>query len=187
MNSHLWWVHAHWFPHNLLSYDHVWAHPCLLTPPHRRRTGSSSGAMHRGVWFDLGGVSQLTFWRQGWILDPVIFIFYFVRLPLCNKYSDYFVTFISIHSVIIYVVFFGACMRCTRLCSLKPGCDRSGIRGMLTVGRNLDRNGHNHYLLTLLWFFSYLNLFSSISALLWLFLPFLSKDKCGFHTLKSCA
>jgi hypothetical protein len=32
-------------------------------------------------------------------------------------------TFISIHSVIIYVVFFGACMRCTRLCSLKPGCD----------------------------------------------------------------
>jgi hypothetical protein len=32
-------------------------------------------------------------------------------------------TFISIHSVIIHVVFFGACMRCTRLCSLKPGCD----------------------------------------------------------------
>jgi hypothetical protein len=31
------------------------------------------------------------------------------------------VTFISIHSVIIYVVFFGACMRCTRLCSLNPG------------------------------------------------------------------
>jgi hypothetical protein len=24
---------------------------------------------------------------------------------------------------------------------LKPGCDRSGIRGMLTVGRNLDRIG----------------------------------------------
>jgi hypothetical protein len=37
----------------------------------------------------------------------------------------------------------------------KSGCDRSGIRGMLTVGRNLDRNGHNHYLLTLLWFFLY--------------------------------
>jgi hypothetical protein len=31
----------------------------------------------------------LTLWRQGWILDPAIFIFYFVRLPLCNKYSDY--------------------------------------------------------------------------------------------------
>jgi hypothetical protein len=25
--------------------------------------------------------------------------------------------------------------------ALKPGCDRSGIRGMLTVGRNLDRTG----------------------------------------------
>jgi hypothetical protein len=42
---------------------------------------------------------------------------------------------------------------------LKPWCDRSGIRGMLTVGRNLDRNGHNHYLLTLLWFFLYFSRF----------------------------
>ena len=44
---------------------------------------------------------------------------------------------------------------------LKPGCDRSGIRGMLTVGRNLDRNGQNSYLLTLLWFFSKLILIFS--------------------------
>jgi hypothetical protein len=50
---------------------------------------------------------------------------YFVRLPLCNKYLDYIVTFISIHSVIIYVVFFGACMRCTRLCPLNPGVTES--------------------------------------------------------------
>jgi hypothetical protein len=128
-----------------------------VSHPHRRRTGGSCGATYRGVWFDLGGVSQLTFWCQGWILDPVIFIFYFVRLLLCNKYSDYIVTFISIHSVIIYGVFFDACMRCTRLCPLKPGCYRSGIRGMLTVGRNLDRNGQNPYLLTLFWFFLYLS------------------------------
>jgi hypothetical protein len=33
---------------------------------------------HRGVRFDLGGVSQLTFWRQGWILVRSIFVFYFV-------------------------------------------------------------------------------------------------------------
>jgi hypothetical protein len=115
--------------------------PLLSHTPHRRRSGGSRGATHRGVRFDLGGVSQLTFWRQGWILDPVIFIFYFVRAPLCNKYSDYIVTFISIHSVIIYVVFFGACMRCISLLFIKTGCDRSGIRGMLTIGRNLDRNG----------------------------------------------
>jgi hypothetical protein len=100
-----------------------------VSHPHRRRTGGSSGATQRGVRFDLGGVSQLTFWRQGWILDPVIFIFYFVRLLLCNKYSDYIVTFISIHSVIIYVVFFGACMRCTRLCPLKLGVTLSQGRG----------------------------------------------------------
>jgi hypothetical protein len=38
------------------------------------------------------------------------------------------VTFISIHSVIICVIFFGACMRCIRLCPLKPGCDiKQGI------------------------------------------------------------
>jgi hypothetical protein len=101
--------------------------PSLSDTPHRRRTGGSSGATPRGVRFDLGGGSQLAFWRQRWILDPVIFIFYFVRLPLCNKYSDYIVTFISIHSVIIYVVFFGTCMRCTRLCPLKPGCDNKGV------------------------------------------------------------
>jgi hypothetical protein len=63
--------------------------PLLSHTPHRRRTGGSRGATHRGVRFDLGGVSQLTLWHQGWILDPFIFIFYFVRLPLCNKYSDY--------------------------------------------------------------------------------------------------
>jgi hypothetical protein len=40
------------------------------------------------------------------------------------------------------------------LVPLKPECDRSGIRGMLTIGRNLDRTGQplieldNPYLLT---------------------------------------
>jgi hypothetical protein len=110
----------HIIPHNLLSDEHVWAHPCCLTPP-RRRTGGSGGATPRGVWLDLGGVSQLTLWHQGWTLVWSIFIFYFVRLLICNKYSDYIVTFISIHSVIICVVFFGAYMRCTQLCPLNPG------------------------------------------------------------------
>jgi hypothetical protein len=70
-----------------------------------------------------------------------IFIFYFVRLPQCNKYSDVIVIFISIHSVIIYVVFFGACMRCTRLCPLNLGVTEVVSEEMLTVGRNLERNG----------------------------------------------
>jgi hypothetical protein len=110
---------CHIIPHNLLSDEHVWAHPCCLTHPHRRRTGGSRGATTRSSirsrWclpIDL---------RQGRSLVCFIFTFYFVRLPLCNKYSDYIVTIISIHSVIIYVVFFDTCMRCTRLCPLKPG------------------------------------------------------------------
>ena len=97
------------------------------TSPHRRITGGSRGATRRGVRFDLGGVSQLTLWRQGWTLVRFIFVIYFVRLPLCNKYSDFIVTFISIHFVIIYVVFFGACMRYTRLCLFKPECDSSPL------------------------------------------------------------
>jgi hypothetical protein len=140
MNSHLWWVHAHYSPQLVERWTCV-SSPLLSHTSHRRRTSGSSGATHRGVRFDLGGVSQLTFWRQGWILDPFIFIFYFVRLPLCNKYSDVIVTFISIHSVIICVVFFGACMRCTRLCSLNPGVTEVVSEEMLTVGWNLDRNG----------------------------------------------
>jgi hypothetical protein len=47
--------------------------------PHRRRTGGSGGATQRGVWYDLGGVSQLTYWHQGWSLVRFIFIFYFCK------------------------------------------------------------------------------------------------------------
>jgi hypothetical protein len=120
MNSHLWWVHAYYSPQLVERWTCV-SLPLLSHTPHRRSTGGSSGATQRGVWLDLGGISQLTLWRQGWTLVCFIFIFYFVRLPLCYKYSDYIVTFISIHSVIICVVFFGAYMRCSRLCPLNPG------------------------------------------------------------------
>jgi hypothetical protein len=89
--------------------------------PHRRRTGGPRGAAPQGVRLDLGGVSQSTLWSQGWTLVCFTFIIYFVRLPLCNKYFYDIVTFISIHSVIICVVFFGAYMRCPRLYPLNPG------------------------------------------------------------------
>jgi hypothetical protein len=118
--------------------------------PHRRRTCGPGGAAQLGVRLDLGGVSQSTLWRQGWTLVCFIFIFYFVRLLLCNKYFYDIVTFISIHSVIICVVFFGAYMRHTRLYPLNPGVTEVVSEEMLTVGRNLDRNGQNPYLLTLL-------------------------------------
>jgi hypothetical protein len=56
--------------------------------------------------------------------------FIFVRLPLCNKYSNVIMVFISIQSVIIYVVFFDACMRCIRLCTLNPGVTLRRERGI---------------------------------------------------------
>ena len=143
---------CHIIPHNLLSDEHVWAHPCCLTPLHRRRTGGSRGVTYRGVRFDLGGVSPSRLLRQQWSLVHFIFIFYFIiRLPLCNKYSGVIVRFISIHSVIIYVVFFGACMRGTWLCPLNPGVTEVVSQEMLTVGWNLDRNGQTlHSYLTLI-------------------------------------
>jgi hypothetical protein len=147
----------HIIPHNLLSDEHMWAHPCCLTtPPHSRRTGGPGGAAQRGVWLDLGGVSHSTLWRQGWTLVRFIFIFYFARLPLCNKYFYGIVTFISIHSVILCVVFFGTYLRCTRLYLLNSGTEVVSEE-ISPVGRNLDRNGQNHYLLTLLWFFLHLS------------------------------
>jgi hypothetical protein len=120
MNSHIWWVHATLFPTTCWAMN-MSELTLAVSHPHRRRTGGSRGATQRGVWSDLSGVSQLTLWRQGWSLVCFIFIFYFVRLPQYIKYSDVIVTFISIHYVIICVVFFGAYMRCTRLCPLNPG------------------------------------------------------------------
>jgi hypothetical protein len=103
---------------------------CELTlavspPPHRSRTGGSRGATHRGVRFGLGGVSQLTFWRQGWILDPFIFIFYFVRLTLCNKYLDYCDIYLYTLCYYICCLLWGMYEMHPAL-SLKTGCDKKG-------------------------------------------------------------
>jgi hypothetical protein len=48
------------------------------------------------------------------------------------------VTFISIHSVIIYVVFFGACMRCTRLCLLKLGVTFEKRKTLTSKQKSID-------------------------------------------------
>jgi hypothetical protein len=72
--------------------------------------------------------------------------------------------------------------------SLKPGCDRSGIRGVLTVGRNLDRIGQPYLLTFAILILSKLFLIFSHLLLLYSNYSYLfaSKDKSGFHTLKSC-
>jgi hypothetical protein len=127
MKYHLWWVHAYYSSQLVERWTCV-SSPVLSHTPHRRRTGGSSGATQRGVWLDLGGVSQLTLWRQGCTSVRFIFISFFVGLPLCNKYFYGIVTFISIHTVIICVVFFDAYMRCAWLYPLNPGVTTRDIK-----------------------------------------------------------
>jgi hypothetical protein len=173
MNSHLWWVHAHYSPRLVEIWSFVSSYLRYINPPQEKNRWPWRSRTTRSR-LDLGDVSQSTLWRQGWTLVRFIFIIYFVRLPLCNKYFYDIVTFISIHYVIICVVFFSAYMRCTRLYPLNPSVTEVVSEEMLIVGRNLDRNGQNHYLLTLLWFFLYLSWSClTFAVLLWLFLSFL--------------
>jgi hypothetical protein len=59
-------------------------------------------------------------------------------------------TFISM-PLLLYVLFFlGAHMRRTRRYPLNPSVTKVVSEEMLTVGRNLNKNGQNPYLLTLL-------------------------------------
>ena len=61
----------------------------------------------------------------------------------------------------------GACMRCTRLYPLKPGVTEVVSEEMLTVERNLDRNGQTlTYLPHSDSFYTYLDLVSPSTILL---------------------
>jgi hypothetical protein len=106
---HITWISTFWWVHATLFPTTCWAmNMCELTlavsHPHRRRIGGLRGATQRGVRF-------LVDLCQGWSLVRAIFIFYFCKTSDMYKYSDYIMTFISIHFVILYVVFFEACMR----------------------------------------------------------------------------
>jgi hypothetical protein len=103
--------------------------PLLSHTPHRRSTSGSRGTTQRGVWFDLGGVSQLTFWRQRCILDPVIFIFHFVRLPLCNKYSDYY-------DIYLYTLCYYICCLLWRMYEMHPALSLKFRCDKVFVGPN---------------------------------------------------
>jgi hypothetical protein len=48
---------------------------------------------------------------------------------------------LSLYTLLLYVLSSLAHIWDAPGFALKSGCDRSGIRGMLTIGRNLDRNG----------------------------------------------
>jgi hypothetical protein len=131
----------HIIPHSLLSDERIWAHPCCthILPCQGQVLQDEE---HEGCRdeFVRGLGRRLPVSYGCWI---VVFVWcnYLIilhRTPLYIK--D--VTFVSIPWVII----------CVRLdpsthfirawvWPSKSGCDRSGIRAMLIVGRNLDRTG----------------------------------------------
>jgi hypothetical protein len=91
----------HIIPHNLLSDEHVWAHPCCLTLP----------PQEKNMWFKWSHASRSSI-RSSWRL-PVDFLaprmnfrscyiyLLFCRLPLCNKYSNY--CDIYLHTLCYYI------------------------------------------------------------------------------------
>jgi hypothetical protein len=154
--------------------------PLLSHTPHRRRTGGSRGATSRSsIWSRWRLPVDLLAPRMDLVRS--IFIFYFVRLPLCIKYSDYC-------DIYLYTLCYYICCLLWRMyemhsaLSLKIGCDRSGIRGMLTVGRHLDRNWQT--LAYLPYSDSFLNLSSSFLIYFRFTLIILTFP---FTLLRSCA
>jgi hypothetical protein len=125
MSPHHKWAHAHYSPH-LLSNERLWAHSCYK--PSRWRVGTAGGGLLRWVWWDLGVISQLTVGAEDivilvWFIYLFIYLFiicYFVRH---SRYIIKFVTFVSIHWVIVCVYFDLAHIWDAPGVATKSGCD----------------------------------------------------------------
>ena len=116
---------CHIIPHNLLSDERIWAHSCYLTPPHRRRTGSSGGATRRGVWSDLGGVSQSTL-APTILSSFYIYLYFVLSLPLCNKYSDV-LWHLSLYTLLLYMLSSWRMYEMHPALSFKTGCYKNPV------------------------------------------------------------
>jgi hypothetical protein len=175
MSSHLWRVHAHYSPQLVERWMYV-SSLLLSHTPHRSRTGIAGWGAWRMLWW-VRERSRPSSLNQLWVagsLSPydVIILFIFVQNTyyIVNMWhsflyheSSYVWDLVLAHLVIISRLGLGAPE--TRV--WQKWYERN-----LTVGRNLDRTGQP--LFTYLFYSdSFLNLFSTLSALLWLFLPFL--------------
>jgi hypothetical protein len=144
MNSHLWRVHSHYSPQLVERWTYV-SSLLLSHTPHRSRTGTAEWGAWRMLWW-VREWSRPSSPSQLWVAGPlspynVIIYLFCIELLLYSKV----VTFDHVPWFIICVRLGpstpGDYVRARVLVPLKPGCDRCGIRGMLTVGRNLDRTG----------------------------------------------
>jgi hypothetical protein len=137
MNSHLLWVHVTLFPTTCWAMNMCELTLAVSHPPHRSRTGTTEWS----AWWMMRCVrersrssspSRLSGAKD--ILDPTIFIFYFVSLPLYNKYSDY--CDIYLYTLCDYICcllwrmyemhsalsFKPGCYTAAQLCSLQSPC-----------------------------------------------------------------
>ena len=145
MSSHLWRVHAHYSPQLVERWTYVSSLLLSHIPPHRSRAGTTGWGAWRMLWCARERSrpsSPSKLWVAG-PLSPYNVIIYLFCTELLLYSKD--VTFDPVPWFIICVRLGpstpGDYVRARVLVPLKPGCDRSGIRGMLTVGRNLDRTG----------------------------------------------
>jgi hypothetical protein len=132
----------HIIPHNLLSDERMWAHPCLLYshPPGQEQVpqDEAHGGYCDEIVRGLGRRLPVTL-VAGSLSSYDVIILYRTLLYILMMWhsflyheSSYVWDLILAHLVIISRTGFGP---------LKSVCDRSGIRAMLNVVRSLDRNG----------------------------------------------
>jgi hypothetical protein len=111
-------------PHYSPRLVELWTYVSSLllshTPPHRRRAGGSGGATRRGVWSDLGGVSQLTL-APTILSSFYIYLYFVIRLPLCNKYSDV-LWHLSLYTLLLYMLSSWRMYEMHPALSFKTGC-----------------------------------------------------------------
>jgi hypothetical protein len=128
MNSHLLVSSCHIIPHNLLSDEHVWAHPCCLTPP----------PQEKNRWFKRSHIVWSSI-RSRWHL-PVDFMAPRMILSSCYIYLLFLYDFcyvtstliilwhLSLYILLLYMLSSWCMYEMHPALSLKTGCDRSGIR-----------------------------------------------------------
>jgi hypothetical protein len=116
----------HIIPHDLLSYERMWAHSCCLTPPQEknrwfRRSHKARSSIRSRCRLPVDFLAPRMDFRSCYI------IFYFVRLPLCNKYSDYC-------DIYLYTICYYICCLLWRMYEMHPtlflktGCDKKWAR-----------------------------------------------------------
>jgi hypothetical protein len=130
MNSHLWWVHAHYSPQLGELWFFVSSHLRYINPPQEKIRWTRRSRTTRSTTWSRWRLPVDFMAPRTDISSLYINLLFFIRLPLCNNYCYDIVTFISIHSVIICVVLLWRTYETHLTLSLKSGCDTKALCGL---------------------------------------------------------